>query len=187
MDSYIEVTVRPDPEFSTPILMGALFNKLHWALTRLESNDVGVSFPGYQKRPRSLGQVLRVHGSAHRLQQLAQSAWLQGMTDHVSVKDVLPAPSSVEQVIVKRRQFKTNAERLRRRRMKRKHESYKQSLHAIPDTVERKPDLPYVTLRSQSTGQPFQLFIDQVVWPESSRGGQFNCYGLSQTATVPWF
>lgn len=187
MDCYIEVTILPDPEFGADMLLGALFSKLHRALAKLESEDLGVSFPGYQVKPRTLGQSLRVHGSAERLQQLEQSAWLQGMADHVSVTDVLAVPDTAEQVLVERKQFKTNAERLRRRRMKRKHETYEQALQAIPDSVERKPNLPYATLRSQSTGQSFQLFVEQTVHAEPSKRGQFNCYGLSQSATVPWF
>src|SRR5690625_6387343 len=86
-----------------------------------------------------------------------------------------------------RKQFKTNAVRLRRRRMKRKGETYEQAAKAIPDNEERKPNLPFVVLRSQSSGQTFHLFIDQRLPGKERSEGDFKSYGLSQGATVTSF
>jgi CRISPR-associated endonuclease Csy4 len=41
-------------------------------------------------------------------------------------------------------------------------------------------------LHSQSTGQPFRLFLDHRPCDTAS-AGPFNTYGLSTTATIPWF
>src|SRR5690606_16041898 len=97
----------------------------------------------------------------------------------------VPAGASHRQVL--RRQFKTNVERLRRRRMLRKGESAEQVAQAIPSHVERKPDLPFANLRSLSTGQTFALFVEHGQPLPQAIDGVFNTYGLSQGATVAWF
>lgn len=187
MDHYLEIRLLPDPEFSAPMLMGALYSKLHRALATLQSTRIGVSFPEYKRKPKSLGTMLRVHGDENALRHLQEMDWLKGMRDHTHVSAVQPVPADAKHIVVQRRQFKTNAERLRRRRMKRKGESAEQAAQAIPSSVERKPDLPFLILRSQSTGQAFHLFIDQGQPQGGRKEGQFSCYGLSQQATVPSF
>jgi len=183
---YLQLTLLPDPEFSAHLLMDALLNKLHRGLVSLHCDSVGISFPGWSQNPRNLGGQLRLHGSEPALTQLMASNWLRGMNDHIERSPVSPVPADAQPGFVRRRQFKTSAERLRRRRMKRHDESYEQALEAIPVSVERKPKLPYATLRSSSSDQRFQLFIDQQ--PASQhQHGSFNCYGLSNSATVPLF
>lgn len=187
MDHYLDIHLLPDPEFPAPMLMGALYNKLHRVLVALSSKDIGVSFPQYQLRPRSLGQHLRLHATADCLNNLMAENWLQGMRDHVQVSEAQPVPASIQYRTFSRRQFKTSVDRLRRRRMQRHDEGYEQAVQAIPDHVQRKPDLPYVTLRSQSTGQAFALFIAQGELLPTALQGEFNTYGLGQKASIPWF
>lgn len=187
MDHYVDIQLRPDPEFPSSVLMGALVGKLHRALVAFEANDIGISFPGYAKRPRTLGDKLRVHGAASALNGLMARDWLSGMGDYLSVTETEAVPNDVRHRVVRRRQLKTNAERLRRRRAKRHRETLEQARERIPDHVERKTDLPFVTLRSLSTGQRFSLFIEQGEILSHPQCGTFNRYGLSQGATVPWF
>ena len=184
---YIDVTLLPDPEFSHAHLLGALMTKLHRALAQLQADDIGISFPHYSLQPRSLGGLLRLHGSPAALQRLMAQPWLQGMRDHVRITAPASAPPDAPHRAMRRRHFKTNAERLRRRRMKRKGETPEQAATAIPDSVERNAALPYAQLRSASTGQPFCLFIAQGPEQTNATPGSFNTYGLSTTATVPWF
>jgi CRISPR-associated endonuclease Csy4 len=184
---FIDITLRPDPEFSRTHLLGALIAKLHRALVQLDAEDIGISFPQYSLLPRSLGDVLRLHSDEAGLQRLMALSWLQGMRDHVKLSDAEAVPSTAVHGVVQRRQFKTNADRLRRRRMQRKGETMEQASAAIPDSVERRPDLPYLHVRSASTGQPFCLFIDQRVGTGELVAGRFNCYGLSLGGTVPCF
>ncbi|MFN3712430.1 MAG: type I-F CRISPR-associated endoribonuclease Cas6/Csy4 [Alcanivoracaceae bacterium] len=187
MDHYIDIRLRPDPEFPAAMLMGALYGKLHRALVDLQADDIGVSFPGHKLRPRMLGDQLRLHGSAGALASLMAQPWLVGMHDHIVVSSASRAPTEAKHCLVRRRQFKTNVERLRRRRMRRHGETPELVRQRIPDSVEKKVDLPFVTLRSRSTGQSFSLFIEH---GEPQRGpvdGPFNQYGLSSQATVPWF
>lgn len=184
---YLDIALRDDPQIATPHLLGALYDRLHLALVQQRRDDVGISFPGYALKPRTLGTTLRLHGSEAGLQALQASDWMRGMRDHVRVTGVAAAPAEAEHRIMQRRQFKTNAERLRRRRMRRRGETAEQATAAIPSSMEHRPDLPYVHLHSRSTHQPFCLFIALGAPQPRASNGAFNSYGLSSTATVPWF
>lgn len=184
---YVDLTVVPDSETGIAPLMGALYDRLHRALVEQRIDNLGVSFPQYSAIPRNLGDTLRLHGSEATLNAFLSSDWLRGMRDHVRSTGVAAVPVEALHRTVGRRQFKSNVERLRRRRMKRKGETAEQAARAIPDSAAEKPNLPYVHLRSLSTGQPFCLFI--ALGPlsaEPSRGG-FNSYGLGEGSTIPWF
>lgn len=187
MDHYIDLQVRPDPEFPISQLLSALAVKLHRALVGLKADDIGVSFPHHRAKDAGLGDILRLHSSQMRLQQLMQTHWLTGMADHVEISDILPVPATVQHRIVRRVQAQSNVERIRRRQMKRHSLTEEEARQRIPDAVEQRLDLPWLTLRSQSTGQNFRLFIEHLPCQQKTASGNFNTYGLSSTATVPWF
>ncbi|MBN8713586.1 MAG: type I-F CRISPR-associated endoribonuclease Cas6/Csy4 [Xanthomonadales bacterium] len=184
---YIDLTVVPDPETGSAQILGVLYDHLHLALAHQRRDTIGISFPDYSLNPRSLGTTLRLHGSQTDLQQLLATDWLKGMRDHVRIKDIAAAPADAQHRTVQRKQFKTSAERMRRRRMRRKGETEEQAKIAIPSSMERRPDLPYVHLHSRSTLQPFCLFIAIGPPLRQAISGPFSSYGLSGTATVPWF
>jgi len=187
---YIDITLLPDPEFSHAHLLAALVAKLHRVLVQGQTTDIGVSYPQHVNQPqarRTLGAVLRLHGTAEALQRLMAQDWLKGMRDHTQVTTACSAPADAQHRTVRRRQFKTNAERLRRRRMQRKGETAEQAAAAIPDSVERRPNLPFVQLRSGSTGQPFNLCVEHGPLLPQPMPGVFNAYGLAHEAMVPWF
>jgi len=184
---YIDITVIPDEETSVAQLMGPLYDKLHLALVTNRIDSVGVSFPDYRRIAKTLGSVIRLHGREDVLTTLMASDWLKGLRDYVKLTGVSPVPVDAEHRTVYRKQFKVNVDRLRRRRMKRKGETVEEVIKAIPDEAARRPDLPYVWMRSQSTKQRFCLFIEMSPPRKTPVSGQFSCYGLSNEATVPWF
>jgi len=187
---YINITLLPDPEFSHAHLLGALVAKLHRALAQGQTTDIGVSYPQHIGQPlskRTLGAVLRLHGTLEALQRLMGQDWLKGMRDHTQVGELLPMPANAQHRTVRRRQFKTNVDRLSRRRMQRKGETAEQAAAAIPLGVERRPDLPFVQLRSSSTAQFFCLCVEHGPLQPQPVAGNFNAYGLGYEATVPWF
>ncbi|MCU7935463.1 MAG: type I-F CRISPR-associated endoribonuclease Cas6/Csy4 [Candidatus Thiodiazotropha sp. (ex Dulcina madagascariensis)] len=185
MDHYLEIRLLPDPEFSPGLLMSALFAKLHRALVDLDSKTIGISFPDIGKQ--TLGHRLRLHSTADELKCLMTLNWLTGMGDHVTIKEPGPIPEAVSYRVVQRMQAKSNPERLRRRQIKRKRLDQEQARQAIPDAVAERLDLPFVTVKSRSNGQRFRLFIDQGPARAEPVNGLFSHYGLSATATVPWF
>ena len=186
VDHYLDIHLLPDPEFAPTQLINALFAKLHRALVQLQSTNIGISFPDQRKGQAGLGNRLRLHGTAGALQQLMTQPWLSGMRDHTQIGSPAAVPSSATAIVVRRVQAKSSPERLRRRQMKRKGWTTEQARDAIPDSAAETLKLPFLTLRSQSTGQTFRLFIDQHP-VENARPGTFNTYGLSTTASLPTF
>jgi len=184
---YIEISIRPDPEFTESMLLNALLSKYHRASVELKNRTVGLSFPAYSHKPRTLGNIVRIHADKAVLEELMNLGWLKGMRDHLLCADIQRVPNDAKYCTFSRKQFKTSAERLRRRRMQRKGENYEQAALNVPVTVERKTDLPFATLRSSSTGQTYPLFISRGEILSENKAGEFNSYGLSAIATVPWF
>lgn len=115
MDHYLEIRVLPDPEFSSEMLMAALFAKLHRALGARGQGDIGVSFPDVNVTP---GARLRLHGSAPALQELEASTWRKGLTDYCQCSPVTPVPEIKGWRVVSRVQVKSNPQRLLRRSVK---------------------------------------------------------------------
>jgi len=187
MDRYVDLTLLPDPEIAQPHLMGALFSKLHLALTAQRSEHIGVSFPGVQTGPVALGSRMRLHGNQAALAALMASNWLTGMRDHVRATPVLAVPPSTRYRVVSRAQAKSSPERLRRRQMRRHGLDAEQALARVPDSAAELLDLPFVQLRSKSTGQTFRLFIRHGPVVDVAVAGDFGAYGLGSDATIPWF
>jgi CRISPR-associated endonuclease Csy4 len=185
MTHHIDIRLRPDPDFVPQTLMDVLFSKLHRALAHRGQGDIGVSFPGYDGR--RLGTQLRLHGSEQSLVQLMEQAWLSGMLDHVITGAVAASPEEASYRVIRRVQAKSSPERLRRRQMRRHGLSAEEALEKIPDAARETVGLPYLQLKSSSTAQAFRLFVDHGPLLEKARSGRFGSYGLSDTATVPWF
>lgn len=187
MDHFVDIDLRPDPEFSVSHLMSALYDKLHRVLVKLDSTGVGVSFPGRDDAVPHLGKTLRLHGRLETLTVLMASEWLAGMRDHVIARSPRPVPAGSTHRCVRRVQAKSNPARLRRRLIRRHGLSAHEALQRIPDSAVELIRLPFVQLRSASTEQTFRLFIAHDPDQPEAIAGAFNAYGLSQTATIPWF
>lgn len=202
MDHYVDIRLQPDAEFAPAMLMAALFTKLHKALVVGAHQDIGASFPQVQESantatakpsrtgahpPYRLGLVLRLHGSAAALSVLMASDWLRGMRDHVLCGPVQAVPTQLGYRTVNRVQTKSNPERLRRRHMRRHGLTAEQAQALIPDITAEMLDLPFLSMRSQSTGQTFRLFIRHGSIQDTPVLGGFGAYGLSPQTTVPWF
>ncbi len=184
MESYQDIRLLPDPEFGTELLMAALFAKLHRALGQHAAGLIGVSFPRAGKTP---GDTLRLHGAAEALAALNQHPWRKGVNDHIESSEIKAVPSGAKYRTVSRVQIKSNAERLRRRSVKKGWLTEEQALERIPDGQEKSCNLPFIPVKSLSTGESFRLFIRQGELRDSPTAGSFGSYGLSASTTVPWF
>lgn len=181
MDYYIDIEVLPDPEFQATTLMNALYAKLHRALVALKSDAIGVTFPAAEKTP---GDNLRLHGRKENLEALMENNWVKGLGDYTAISDLKPVPAEVKQVNVRRVQTKMSAARIRRA-LARKSITEEDAESLLQN--RKSPKLPYLQLRSQSTGQHFPLYFEQKTTDNEATVGIFNTYGFSQTATLPWF
>ena len=185
MDSYLDLSLRPGPEFPESQLMNALYAKLHRALVSAQAKSIAVCFPAFAGL--KLGGVLRLIGPSAALTDLMAGAWLYGMRDHLQISDVRALPVQLKHRKWQRIQCKSSPERLRRRQMKRHGLSEAQAREKIPDTAAETLKAPFLQIGSSSTGQRFRLFLKVGPLQAQPETGSFNAYGLSQTATVPWF
>jgi CRISPR-associated endonuclease Csy4 len=203
MRFYQEITLIKTPEISPYFIWGKLYMQLHFALVEQQNLDetvnIGVSFPEYKYIENegrvfsSLGEKLRVFAPTES--QLTQSnvkKWLERLTDYCHISSIRTVPEQTQYAIFSRKQCVNNPERLARRRAKRKGETFEQALAHFAGFEGKDEALPFVAIESLSTASSaeanhrFKLSIAQQLVPKPQEGN-FSCYGLSQTATVPWF
>ena len=202
MQAYQEITLLPSEEIPCNFLWEKVFQQVHLALVENKSfcrtaaggtdpsvaySEYGVSFPQYCTQLNALGCKLRIFASdSDRLQKLNLHRWLDRLRDYCRVTGIEVVPDEVEHVRFKRRQLCTGIERLARRRAKRKQESFEQALAYYSGFNSQTTRLPYIYMNSLSGKQRFPLFIEKEVATHQETG-EFSCYGLSITATIPWF
>lgn len=189
MDHYLDIRLRPDPDFPEEMLMGVLYSKLHRALFDLDAHDIGISLPDHKNgvRARTPGDRLRLHGQKARLETLMALPWLAGMRDHVQLESIQPVPPDATHRTVKRRQFNTGSPSRAKRYAKRHDITMEAAQRLMEKPAARQIALPFVQVNSRSSGQRFALFIEHDKPQSQPVSGSFNHYGLSPEATVPWF
>ncbi|MAQ99987.1 MAG: type I-F CRISPR-associated endoribonuclease Cas6/Csy4 [Oceanospirillaceae bacterium] len=183
MDKYIDITLMPDPEFETQQLMNALFSKLHRAIGEAAPGEIGVSFPKAGKR---LGDQLRLHGTQESLAALMAMPWLQGMRDYCQVSDCKSVPDNVQYRTVRRIQAKS-AHNKRKRSIRKGWLTEEEALERIPEEQQKVLKQPFIQMRSLSNGNPMRVYVEHGPVRDEPVTGEFNSYGLSAQATIPWF
>lgn len=200
MKFYLEITIIDQAEISSYFIWSKLYGQLHLALTEIKNADdkvkVGVSFPQYtyeQKTENSsakvnLGTKLRLFAQTEEeLSQLHIKKWLERLVDYVHITSIRPVPEEkiTGYAIFKRKQPKTNAERLARHRVKRGDIDFDEALSRYQNVVKT-TDLPFIQMKSLTSGQPFKLFIEKQP-AEKSASQVFSTYGLSSESNIPEF
>ena len=196
MKTYLDLTLLPNEGLGHYFLWGKLYQKMHLILirhkTETNGSQVGLAFPQYKYdkgKAAHLGGKLRLITSQDGLlDHLDISKALQNLTDYIHVASIKPVPDGIaEYVCYSRARMKSNKERLARRMAKRQGIRYEEALDSYASFDEHRSDLPYIRMQSHSTGQYFTLFVKEVVVPKEQRDGEFSCYGLSRSHTVPKF
>lgn len=188
MDSYFEIKAIPDPELLQSAVIGQLMQAVHSYLPRHEGR-IGISFPAYGQA-RTLGGILRLHGEHGDLAQLHLSLQnTPSVSSYGLITDVKPVPNKLRgNIRFKRRHTKgySHFKRLEQRNHAKGNWTPEHQA-AVAAKYSESIKCPHVALRSHSTGQgKFLLFIEREMLPAKIEG-IFNNYGLSKTATVPWF
>lgn len=188
---YQEITLIPDPDISPYFIWSKLYTQLHIALADVKNKhgieSIGVSFPEYyydakKEQSSKLGHKLRVFAPSQAdLEKLDLKRWLSRLTDYVHVKSISAVENKATvHLVVKRYRFKpveiqaqTLAEKLGI--------SYDEAMVTV---AKRQPEMqvPYINLKSETTGIPYRLSILQQV-VDSPNEGTFNTYGLNTMNT----
>ncbi len=196
MKYYLELTLLDCSDFSLYELWSQFYAQVHLALVEAKNQEqkvsVGVSFPQYRFNPEKkigfLGTKLRLFAQTEEeLNQLNIKKWLERLIDYVHISSIRPVPEGkvIGYAIFKRKQPKTNAERLARHRVKRGDIDFDEALSRYQNVVTTS-DLPFIQLKSLTSSQPFKLFIARQP-AEQSASQIFSTYGLSSESSVPEF
>ncbi|RKG44395.1 MULTISPECIES: type I-F CRISPR-associated endoribonuclease Cas6/Csy4 [Acinetobacter] len=204
MKFYQEITLIDQAEISSYFIWSKLYTQLHIALAEIKDvNDkvsIGVSFPQYifeektdqQKAKVNLGKKLRLFAQSESdLAKLDIRKWLERLEDYVHITSIREVPSDIKcYAVYKRKQVKTNAQRLARHRVKRGDIGFDEALARYSNVVTT-TNLPYIEMKSLSTSDQqgekrFKLFIEKRS-AEKSETQVFSTYGLSSASSVPEF
>ncbi|MFZ7793490.1 type I-F CRISPR-associated endoribonuclease Cas6/Csy4 [Acinetobacter lwoffii] len=200
MNYYLEVTLMENDQFSPYELWSQLYPQLHLALVEAKNADnkvnIGFSFPQYRfhqdKGVGFIGTKLRLFAESEAdLKKLDIRRWLERLEDYVHVTSIREVPSDIRNyAIYKRKQVKTNAQRLARHRVKRGDIGFDEALARYSNVVTT-TNLPYIEMKSLSTSDQqsekrFKLFIEKQS-AEKSETQVFSTYGLSSVSSVPEF
>ena len=183
MEFYIDIKLHPDAEMPINRLLSAIYSKFHKALCDLESESIGVSFPAHRVL---LGNLIRIHGSSVKLAALQQLNWIGGLIGYCEVGQMQSVPENCKYRTLGRKQPTMTQAKLNRL-LKRgsitetEAKQYKAKMYA------KGLDSPYLALQSGSNGHYHRRYIEFSVLQEKPITGQFDQFGLSRTATVPWF
>ena len=183
MNHYLDITIQPDAEMRENELLNKLYTKLHKALCDLKVSDIGVSFPEYRIK---LGQTLRIHSTKDRLTQLQQTNWLGGLIGYCKVSEIQPIPAQVQYRTISRKQPTMTAAKLQRL-IKRETIPEQNHKHYKARMLEKSLDNPYLELQSSTNGQQHRRYLKFGELTKTPTTGNFNHFGLSKNATIPWF
>ena len=184
---YTELTAIPQAEMLQSEVMGFLVENIHKIIPKYEGR-IALSFPAYIPN-RSLGAIIRIFGEEGEIVEIFNK--LQKLADYALIQEPTKIPEFRKFASFSRYRPKnpTNSalNRLEKRAKKRginatEIESYKRQWLA----KYHSSFMPFVYLKSSSTGQKMPLYIKMQEKPKAEEG-MFNSYGLSQRATVPLF
>jgi len=183
VDYYIDVQLNPDAEMQENVLLNKVYTKLHKALFRLKSTDIGVNFPKYRLK---LGDVIRIHGNRDKLMGLQKLNWLGGLIGYCDVSDITPVPEQAKFRTVSRKQSNMT-ESKSRRLIKRGTLSQEEVKGYKAKMFAQGLDNPYLEMESGSNGHKHRRYIQFGDLLDVPVKGEFDQFGLSKIATVPWF
>ena len=206
MNYYLDITLLPDAEANLGFLWQKVFQQVHIALVdnKVADNEsaVAISVVGYGHATEEIdnafpmGSKLRLLAAKEDiLQQLNMQSWLTRLSDYCHISSIKLVPANVKQHARFSRKNVKSIEKKAQRRAAHLGKPYDEVLTYLIEEGKSKPSrLPFVNVESQNTkklaelgvSSKFLLFIEQAIFDEA-RNGKFDCYGLSKTATVPWF
>ncbi|WP_421672075.1 type I-F CRISPR-associated endoribonuclease Cas6/Csy4 [Raoultella terrigena] len=184
MDYYIEIKLIPRQSRSLPSLLSALFEKLFVALSAHRHGDIGLSLPAFKQTP---GNVIRLHGQRYGLENLRLRVLLNDLSHYIWIGPATPVPDNVQYRHYRRVQLKTPHQRMKRYMKRRGAISADAPIGHRRQVATPNSDLPYIWIKNQALGRSFRMFIAAGDLSDTPTEGTFNHYGLSSTATVPFF
>ena len=215
MNYYQDITLIFNAEINLGYIWQKVFQQVHIALvqngyeyvrkekdgveTILRGSKIAVSFPCYADNAYPLGNKLRLLAQEQvLLEKLGIEKWLCRLLDYVKIDSIEAVPSSVSYAGFRQKRVKGEKRLELSLQKKAKHlaDKFGKDFNSTLQDLKKKhvfneEKLPYIKVESQSSATAdrkprFKLFIEKIELADPQQG-TFDCYGLSKTATVPWF
>lgn len=200
MKYFLDITLLPDAEANLGFLWQKVFQQVHIALVDNKIGDnesaVAISIINYGDKDFPLGNQLRLLANTEEaLQKFDIHRWLNRLSDYCHVKPIKPVPTDVSQYAGFKRKSVKSIEKKAERRAVHLNKPYDEVLAYLrKENRSEECKLPFINVESQQTKKRLELgespfffiFIERVLTDKPIEG-KFDCYGLSKTATVPWF
>ena len=184
MDYYIDVKIKPDSEMRENVLLNKVYTKFHKALWTMKASSIGISFPKLKHR---LGDIMRIHGKETDLRKLAATKRLGGLIGYCAVAEIQPIPTSgIKYRNISRVQANMTQAKLRRL-LKRGSITPDEARKYKAKMFTKGLDLPYLEMESGSDGHKHRRYLAFGDITEEETKGTFDYFGLSKSATIPWF
>ncbi|MWN05122.1 type I-F CRISPR-associated endoribonuclease Cas6/Csy4 [Gilliamella sp. Pas-s95] len=185
---YLELRAISQIEITEVDVMNQVMQSLHQILVNHQGN-IAISFPCYRVH-QTLGGVIRLLGSEQELQNLkADIQQKSTISDYALLMPITIVPTTIKGYLRFSRVNPKGQSALRRAEQRLTAQG-KWTPEVKNKMIEKWGSVhlqyPHFHLHSKSTGQKFILWIKQEKCREPVQGN-FNSYGLSQTATVPDF
>lgn len=195
MKYYLDIKLLASEEITFGLLWRKLYQNMHEALVYVKkdigaSEKVAFSFPAYGTEVFPMGDILRVFSTSKDvLKNLTNSNKLSVLVDYLDFGEISETLSNVKHVhFIRHKPKLTYIERVKKQ-AKRHNVSIEESFEHFKNSrysTDKIFCLPYVILDSGDTQQTYSIFIEKSEEIEEVRG-TFDTFGLSKTATVPWF
>lgn len=191
MKNYIEIELKPAFDMPYHVLLSKIAQQLHFGLVNKIS--LGISFPQYSEKRKTLGNIVRVFGTTEQLEQFDINEVLNHYLENVTITDVLDVPNVTKFGTYSRHRSNyghtyAGLARAARRKAKRSGMSYEEAFEYLESfDIGEDNQLPFVSIKSVSTGGIFRLPIKFTICPAENVVEKFNSYGLSKVNTVPVF
>ena len=183
IDHFIEVAIKPDAEMSESVLLNKVYAKFHQALLTLNASDIGVSFP---EQDVALGLVMRLHSTESRLLELESLQWLDELIAYCLVTKVTQVPDQCQHRTISHKQSTMTLSKLRRLTNRGAISPAKAKEYRARISSEGLGD-PFLELEGELNGERHRKYIVPGNLLSEPVAGDFDQFGLSKTATIPWF
>lgn len=183
MEHFIEIKIKPDAEMCENLLLNKVYTKFHKRLMDLNSSEIGISFPEYSLK---LGVTIRVHGNEKHLKEFQSDNWLGGLKGYCNTSEIHTIPDHVKHRTISRKQANMTSAKLRRL-IKRGNIEQNEIKKYKAEMFKRGIDNPFLELESSSNGHRHRRYIQFGEIKKVPTAGRFDFFGLSKSATVPWF
>lgn len=183
MKYYIDIKLVPSKDIRENFLLNQVYTSFHKRLYDLKSNSIAVSFPNYKLK---LGKLFRIIADKDALKKLNEKDWLGEYRKFCKVSIIEKVPIGTKYRTVSRIQQNMTEAKLRRlikRGSISEDEVKKYRIKMLQGGLEN----PYVELVSMSNGKLHRRFLEFGELQDTQVEGEFDSFGLSKSATIPWF